>query len=324
MKVIIPVAGAGTRLQPHTFSLPKVLLHVAGRPMLAHVLDPLAKLKPDEVIFVIGFKGELVKQYVLEHYSFKAGFVPQERLLGLGYALHLALEVVENGPVLVLLGDTIVECDLQEFAKAGDFVLGLRQVDDPQRFGIAEVSNGYVVGLEEKPVRPQSNLALIGLYYFKEAGGLKRELKTLVQSGKLTGGEIQLTDALQRMIEAGTRFVPYEVHRWYDCGKKETLLQSNRHILQKLPPPPDIDGSVLIRPVFIAPTARIVNSVLGPNVSVSDGAVVENSIIKNSIIGYEARVEKVILEDSLVGQKAVVSGEKKIVNIGDFSQVRDH
>jgi len=321
MKVIIPVAGEGKRLQPHTFSLPKVLLHVAGRPVLAHILDPVAKLKLEEVIFVIGFKGELIKQYIQQNYDFKAGFVFQERLLGLGYALHLALETIENGPVLVILGDTIVECDLQQFTSAGDFVLGLRQVDDPQRFGIAQISDGHVVSLEEKPHQPKTNLALIGLYYFKESADLKKKLNRLVKSGQLTSGEIQLTDALQEMIEAGTRFIPYEVQGWYDCGKKETLLQTNHHILQKLPPPPDVDGSVLIHPVFVAPTAKIVNSVIGPNVSIADGAVVENAIIRNSIIGYEARVVNVILEDSLVGQKAVVSGEKKVVNIGDFSQV---
>ncbi len=320
MKIIVPVAGAGTRLQPHTFTLPKVLLHVGGKPMLAHVLDPLMKLQPEEVIFVIGFKGELIKDYVQRHYSFKAGFVLQEELLGLGYALHLALRAVEGGPVLIMLGDTIVECDLNKFIAAGDFVLGLCQVDDPRRFGIAEISNGAVASLVEKPRHPRSNLALIGLYYFSELSGLKEELHTVVQSGKLTSGEIQLTDALQGMINAGTRFVPYEVQEWYDCGKKETLLCTNRHLLKKLPPPAAIEGSILVRPVFAAPTARIVNSILGPNVSVADGALVENSILKDTIISNQARVRNVILENSLIGHNTTVAGEARIVNIGNASQ----
>lgn len=322
MKVIIPVAGAGTRLQPHTFTLPKVLIPVAGRSVLAHVLDPVAKLKPDEVIFVTGFKGELIEEYVKQHYSFKARCVSQKHLLGLGYALHLALEGLENGPGVVILGDTIVECDLDRFTKSGNFVLGLHQVDDPHRFGIAQVSDGHVVDLTEKPSNPKSNLALIGLYYFKELSGLKSELKSLVKSGKLTEGEIQLTDALQGMIETGTKFVPYEVQSWYDCGKKETLLESNRRLLQKLPPASDIDGSALICPVFIDPTAKIINSVVGPNVSISDGAVIQNSIIKDSIVSSHACVENIIIESSLIGPNSVVSGEKKIVNLGDSTQIR--
>ena len=322
MKVIIPVAGAGTRLQPHTLTLPKVLLHVGSKPVLAHVLDPLMKLQLEEVIFIIGFKGELIKDYVQQNYSFKAGFVSQEKLLGLGYALHLALQAVDNGPLLVILGDTIVECDLEKFTMAGDYVLGLCHVEDPQRFGIAEISNDGVASLVEKPQHPLSNLALIGLYYFNQLSSLKKELQTVVQSGKLTSGEIQLTDALQGMINAGTRFVPYEVQEWYDCGKKETLLQTNRHLLQKLPPSADIEGSILVRPVFAAPTARIVNSILGPNVSIADGAIVENSILKNSIVSAQARVKNVILENSLVGRNATVAGETQIVNIGDSSQIR--
>jgi len=322
MKVIIPMAGAGTRLQPHTHTIPKPLLPVGGKPVLAHVLGPLIKLQPDEIIFVIGFKGELIKEYVRENYSFKAGFVYQEKLLGLGYALHLALETVKDGAILVILGDTIVECDLAKFTKAGRFVLGLRQVDDPERFGIAELSNGYVTALVEKPPYPQSNLALIGLYYFEQLAGLKNELQTLVQSGKQTSGEIQLTDALQGMIGAGAKFVPYEVQDWYDCGKRETLLQTNRHLLEKLPPPPDIAGSVLIPPVFVAPTARIVNSILGPNVSVSDGATVQNSILKDTIVDSQAHVESVALKDSLVGHNAIVTGKTQVVNIGDSSEIQ--
>jgi len=324
MKIIIPVAGAGTRLQPHTLTLPKVLLHVGGRPVLSHVLDPLTKLQLEEVIFVIGFKGELIKEYVQQNYSFKVRFIHQEKLLGLGYALHLALEEIDNDSILVILGDTIVKCDIEQFIKAGDYVLGLHQVEDPRRFGIAEVADGYITSLEEKPERPQSNLALIGLYYFEQSDSLKKELTTLVKSGKTTSGEIQLTDALESMIETGTRFVPYEVQEWYDCGKKETLLQTNRHILEKLPPLDEIEGSVLIHPVFVAPTARIVKSILGPNVSVSDGAVVENSILKETIVSSQAHVKNAILENSLVGQNATVGGEIQVVNIGESSRLRSH
>jgi glucose-1-phosphate thymidylyltransferase len=321
MKVVIPVAGEGNRLKPHTYSLPKPLLHVAGKPVLAYILDPIMKLNPDEVIFVLGFKGEMIKEYVEHHYSFKATFVEQDRLLGLGYAIYLALDCIDNDPVLIVLGDTIVECDLEKFIHAGDSVLGLRQVEDPERFGIAEIEGGYVKAVEEKPTYPKTNLALIGLYFLRESAPLRNQLRLVMKSGQRTYGEIQLTDALQAMIKGGTRFVPHEVQGWYDCGKKETLLATNRHLLGQRPTAPEVEGSVIIPPVYIAPTARIVNCVIGPNVSISDKTLVTNSVIKNAIIGYQSRISDVILEDSLLGHDTVVQGEKKVLNIGDSSEI---
>ncbi len=321
VKAVIPVAGAGTRLQPHTFTAPKAMLPVGDKPILAHILTPLEKLQPEEVILITGFKGEMIREYVSQRYSFKATFVHQEELHGLGYAIHLAMDFAGDNPLLVILGDTIVECDLEAFCRAGDYVLGLRQVDDPCRFGIAEVAEEYVVGLEEKPSQPKSNLALIGLYYFQEAGMLGRTLRRLVDADRRTNGEIQLTDALHDMIEAGIRFVPFEVEDWYDCGKKETLLTSSRHLLSKLPPPEDIAGSVLVPPVHVAATAEVNSSILGPNVSVSENAVVEDSILRDCIIGEGAQVKRAILENSLVGARATIIGESRVVNVGDRSQL---
>jgi len=321
MKVIVPVAGIGVRLRPHTFSLPKPLLHVAGKPIIAHLLDPVAQLDPEEVIFVIGYKGVQVREYVTENYSFKSGFVQQDKLLGLGYALNLAMDRITGGEVLIVLGDTIVECDLRLFVEAGDYVLGVRQVDDPQRFGIAEVENGRIVRLEEKPEKPKTNLAVIGLYYFKEAGLLKSTLKGHIRNGKTTRGEIQFTDALQTMISKGIHFVPYEVQEWYDCGKKETMLETNRHILERRGQTPSIDGSVIIPPVFVSPSAKVIDSIVGPHVSVSDGAVVRRSILRNCIIGCNATVNNMLLEDSLVGHNAFIRGGSRIMSIGDSSEI---
>jgi glucose-1-phosphate thymidylyltransferase len=321
MKVIIPVAGVGKRLQPHTFTKPKALLTVGGRPVLAYVLDPLLKLEPEEVIFVIGSKGELVRDFIRQNYSFKSRFVNQERLLGLGYAMHLALEKIEKGPVLAILGDTIVECDMEKFVQAGDNVLGLCQVADPRRFGVAHINDGHIDNLVEKPQQPRSDLALIGLYYFREVEGIKKQLSALVNSGQQTAGEIQLTDALQKLIANGEKCVPYEVHHWHDCGNKQTLLETNRYILSKMPPPSEIKGSLLVPPVFIAPDAEIVNSILGPNVSVAEGAVIVNSILSNTIVGSKARISNAVLSDSLVGQNAVVTGREQTINIGDSSEI---
>ena len=321
MKVIIPVAGVGDRLKPQTHSQPKPLLHVAGKPMLAYILDPVLKLNPDEVIFVVGFRGDQIRTYVEKNYDFKATFVEQDRLLGLGYAIKIALDRVDSDPVLIILGDTIVECDLGKFISAGDNVLGLRQVADPKRFGIAEVENGSIVNMEEKPAEPKGDLALIGLYYIKESAKLRQALEKIVESGRLTRGEIQLTDALQAMIRKGTKFVPHEVQGWYDCGKKETLLETNQHLLKGRTAPEALGGSVLVPPVYVAPTAQVVNSVIGPNVSISDETVIKDCIIRNSIIGYGASLENVIIEDSLLGHLTRLSGKKKVVNIGDSSEI---
>jgi glucose-1-phosphate thymidylyltransferase len=320
MKVIIPVAGVGSRLRPHTHSTPKVLLPVAGRPILDHVLEPIARLQPEEVTFVVGYLGAEIESYIQANYSFKSRFVWQERLLGLGHAINLAVQQMTDGPMLVVLGDTIVETDLKQFIAAGEYVLGLRKVDDPHRFGIAEVVNGYVSHLEEKPEHPKTNLAVIGLYYFHESQSLRKALKENSDSGHTTQGEVQFTDALERMIRNGIRFTPYEVNGWYDCGKKETVLDTNRHFLEGMQSPTSREGCTIIPPVFIAESAKVTASVIGPYVAISDEAVVENSVIKNTIIGPKAIVRNLILHDSLVGSNATLNGVSSVVNVGDSSE----
>lgn len=321
MKVIVPVAGHGSRLRPHTYSTNKALLHVAGRPILSHVLEPVIALEPEEVIFVIGFRGDEVQEYVTQTFSFKATFVRQDKLLGLGYAVSLALGAGADGPTLVLLGDTIVELDLKKFIQAGDNVLGLRAVDDPQRFGIAEVSQGRILGLEEKPAHPKGNLAVVGLYYFNNSKPLRLALSQLLLSGQTTRGEVQLTDALQQLILSGERFTAFEIESWFDCGKKDAVLATNRHLLDKLPPPTAVDGSRIIPPVYIASNASVSNCTLGPYASISSGATIRNSTIRNSIVAPEAQIDNATLEDSLVGPRAVVTGYTGQLNVGDSSEV---
>ena len=321
MRVVIPAAGAGTRLRPHTHSLPKPLLHVGGRPIIAHLLDPVVKLDPEEVVFVVGSQGDRIREYVRDNYTFRSAFVRQTELLGLGYALNLAIRDIPGGELLVLLGDTIVECDLLGFVSAGDYVLGLKRVDDPRRFGIAVTENNRVVELEEKPENPKTNLAVIGLYYFKEVDLLKGILENHVESGKITRGEIQFTDALQEMIEAGTSFVPYEVEEWFDCGKKETMLSTNRHLVSSLGQAPELDGSVVVPPVYIHPSVRVISSVIGPNVSISEGSIIRNSIIRDSIVGTNTTVDNMIIENSLLGHDVTLKGRSQVVNLGDSSEI---
>ena len=321
MKVIIPVAGIGKRLKPHTDSIPKPLLEVGGQPILDHVMKPLDGLDVDEVMFVIGHLGEQIRKYARDNYSFEMRFVQQDHLKGLGYAVSMALQEIDSSPVLILLGDTIVDCDMQKFVNAGECVLGVHEVSDPERFGIVELSGGYVSSLEEKPEKPKSNLALIGLYYFNDATGLKNELHRLVASGHTTNGEVQLTDALAAMLAGDSRFVVYDTGPWYDCGTKETLLATNRFLLGRMDSAGPRDGCVLIPPVHLDVTAVVTDSEIGPHVSIGAGANLNRCVISNSIVGRDCELENVAIKNSLLGPKAIVRNRSGVLNIGEHSEI---
>ncbi|NMC43142.1 MAG: NTP transferase domain-containing protein [candidate division Zixibacteria bacterium] len=322
MKVIIPAAGVGSRLRPHTHTLPKALVHVAGKPILGHILDRVACLTPEETIIVTGFMGEKVQEYAPHHFPGPIRFVEQQDLLGLGYAVHMALEKAADDPVLIILGDTIVDADLKSFVAPEDNQLAVMAVKDPQRFGIAEVRDGHIASVVEKPAHPKSDLAIIGLYSITDTPLLRKHLDRLVEKDIRTNGEIELTDALQGMIDDGAVFRAASVDGWYDCGQRESLIATNRYLLGTMAPQEPIAGCVIIPPVYVAPTAIIEESVIGPYVSVSDKAVVRHSIIKNSIVGYEAEVENALLTDSVVGHRAVVYGDLRALNMGDSSEIR--
>ncbi len=321
IKVIIPIAGVGKRLRPHTFSMPKPLIPVAGKPMVAHVLDSLTGINPDEVIFITGHMGSKLIEYIKENYDFNSTFVHQEDLLGLGFAVHLGLQKIDSGPVLVILGDTIVRTDLVDFVSSGTNCIGVKEVDDPKRFGIAVIENGRIVAMEEKPAYPKSNLAIIGLYYFTDSVQLKGYLDKIIRLDKRTRGEIQLTDAMELMINDSHVFKPYIVDGWYDCGKQETLLDTNRRLLLELDMQGNHADAEIIPPVYISPSAQIENSVIGPNVSISDNVTITGSSIKNSIIFEHAIIETCQLEDSLIGTNAVIRGIKGRLNIGHSAEV---
>ena len=321
LKIIIPVAGEGIRMRPHTHSTPKPLIPVAGKEVLAHVIDPILELDPEKVIFVVGHLGEKIMDFVKDNYQFKAVFVKQKELLGLGYAIHLAMEKIDSGPVLIILGDTIARTDFTEFVRQGNSVIGVKPVKDPRRFGVAVVENGQIIGVEEKPSNPRSDLALIGLYYFKKIDALKVELASLISSGKKTSGEIQFTDALASMLDSGEKFSFYKVDGWYDCGKRDAFLETNRVLLAESNEIHDYPGAIIIPPVKISPSAVVEDSIIGPYVSISDGARIHRSIIRDSIICKEAAIEFSMLEASIVGEKAGVRGRYSHVNIGNSGEI---
>ena len=323
LQVVVPLAGLGTRLRPHTHTLPKVLLHVAGKPILAHILDDLPKLGIERVVLIVGYMGELVREYVGEHHpNLKVDYVDQPERLGLGHAVSLAEPFADDRPILIILGDTIFEADLAGVLAAGANSIGVKAVEDPRRFGIVELNgDGRVKRLIEKPENPTSNLAITGIYYFARGGRLFEALRELQQKNQRTKGEFQLTDAMQILVSKGEPLGTFPVEGWYDCGKTETLLETNRVLLDKRAKTPVLPGSVTHGPVLIAPGAKIDNAILGPHVSIAAGATIRNAVIRDCIINENATVENIMLESSVVGENAVVRGRYKRVNVGDSSEV---
>jgi glucose-1-phosphate thymidylyltransferase len=321
MRAIIPVAGVGSRLRPHTYSVPKVLLNVAGKPIIGHILDKIIEAGFDEATIIVGYLGEMIKEYVLKNYSIKFDFVEQEERLGLGHAIYLSRHTISDEPILIILGDTIFEVDMKSMILNQQTQIGVQYVEDVRRFGVAEIENGSIVHVVEKPEKPTSNLALVGLYYIIHPKLLVNCLEEMIQSNTRTKNEFQLTDALQMMIERGEQMKTFRVEGWYDCGKPETLLSTNQHLLGFLPVPTPIPGVVILPPAFISDTARVRNAVIGPNTTIADNAIVENSIIRNSIVGEGASVINALLEESLVGSNALVHGNYKRINIGDSSEL---
>lgn len=321
IRAIIPVAGIGTRLRPHTYTLPKVLLNVAGKPILGHILDRIKLEGISKVTFIVGYLGEKVKEFVENEYDFESEYINQEDQKGLGHAIYLARETFGEDELLIILGDTVFDVDLHNMISSKYSALGVKEVEDPRRFGVAIVENDFITKLIEKPETPISKLAIVGLYYIKNSKLLSECLDEIIQKNIRTKNEYQLTDALQLMLEKGEKFVTFPVEGWFDCGKPETLLSTNHHLLEKLSTAEKIDGVTIIKPVYISPKSKVENSIIGPYTTVNDGAVIKNSIIINSIVGINAVVENEILKDSIIGNNTIIRGQFRKLNTGDSTEI---
>jgi len=322
MKVVMPMAGLGTRLRPHTYSKAKPLLPVAGKPVLAHLLDRFKGLEVEEYIFIVGHLGEQIEEYVAANYDFPARFVWQREPKGQAHALHLAREYIDS-PFLLIFVDTIFEADLTCIDEvASDGLVFVKEVDDPRRFGIVLLEGDRITRFIEKPEEPLSNLALVGVYYVVNWPLLMVCVETLLKEGIQTKGEYYIADAFQLMVDRGARLETVTVDVWQDCGKPEALLATNRYLLEKgAALEAETENSVLLPPVYIAPTANLRNSIVGPYVSVAEGSVIVNSIIRDSIIDEGAYIEGAVLEGSVVGAHARVRGRARRLDVGDSSQV---
>ena len=324
MKAVIPVAGIGKRLRPHTFTVPKALLNVAGKPILGHIIDSLIDMGVKELIPIIGYKGDLIREYLDGAYDIPITYVVQEEQKGIAHAVSLTRELADNSELIIILGDTIIRTDFNKIPAAGDCVLGVRDVEDPSRFGICEVEDGTITNIVEKPDEPKSNLALIGLYYFKDSGALFEACQSIIEKDITTKGEYQITDALQLMIKNGTLFTPYHIDGWFDCGKVETLLETNRTLLDEMEPKDGREGSIIIQPCFIAKDSIVANSIIGPYVTIAEKSEVRNCIIENSILNEGSVLENIILRESVVGAYAEVTGRASSLNVSDHSQIDYH
>jgi glucose-1-phosphate thymidylyltransferase len=323
VKAIIPAAGIGTRLRPHTHSLPKALLYVAGRPIISHILEDVRRIGASSVVLIVGYKGDLIREYVEREYKdLNAEFVVQEERLGIGHAVNLTRRVADTGePALIILGDTILRTDLEKVVASPTNVLGVKEVEDPRRFGVCEVRGKKILKLVEKPKDPPSNLALVGLYYLRDSALLFEVLGEQISRNIRNHGEYQITDALQMMIDRGSEFETFHVSEWFDCGKPEAMLETNRRLLEGKFGTPRTEGSIFVPPVSIAQTARIVNSIIGPHVSIAADSVVENAIVRDSIIDHGADVRDCLLQGSIIGPHTVIKGSFQRLNIGDSSEV---
>ncbi|GHA65800.1 sugar phosphate nucleotidyltransferase [Pontibacter akesuensis] len=329
MKVVIPLAGVGTKLRPHTHTQPKSLVPVADNTILGHIIEKLLEAGITDFVFIIGYLGEKVEQYVRRKYpQVNAQFVVQEPREGLGHALWIARHTFENEPdLLIMLGDAIVDVDLQPILAAPYSVLGVKKVAKPSLFGVTEMGQDeFVTKVIEKPKIPKSNFALVGLYKIMQPQKLIASLEHLITEDLRTQGEYHLTDALMHMIRNGEKMVPWSVDHWFDCGRKETLLQANATLLAR-PKFRDRDysklcpGCIIIPPVSIGENCSISNSIIGPNVAIGDNTSVGNCILSNSIIGSYSELRYAVMQDSIIGSDATFRGFSHSLNIGDSTEI---
>jgi len=326
MKAIIPVAGAGTKLRPHTYTQPKALMPMAGKTILAVIVDALLHEGIEEYIFIIGYLGDKIQDYVMRTYpGLRCTFVTQNDRRGTGHAIWLTKEAVKNDEVLIVFGDTICDFDVQSILKSKVSQIGIRRVDDPRSFGVAEVDDANnVLRVVEKPLIPKSNMAMVGVYKINETAQLFESLDTYLHNRADDDGEYHLTHALQTMIEKGIKFHAFKVNNWFDCGKKETLLETNATLLKNLTdkiPTPQFPASVIIPPVNIGAGCKIENSIIGPSVSIGENTTIRSSIIQNSIIGSFAVLDEVVLKSSIIGSDAYIHGMSQSLNIGDNTDI---
>nr|AOE11577.1 glucose-1-phosphate thymidylyltransferase [uncultured bacterium] len=334
MKIIVPMAGRGSRLRPHTLTVPKPLVPVAGKPIVQRLVEDITKVcgEPvDEIAFIIGDFGDQVEKdliKVAEGLGAKGTIYHQEEALGTAHAILCAKESLK-GNIVVAFADTLFKADFT-LDTSTDGIIWVSQIDDPSAFGVVKLDDENVITeFVEKPETFVSDLAIIGIYYFKDGEFLSDELQYLIDNDIKEKGEFQLTNALENMKQKGTKFKTGAVREWLDCGNKNATVYSNQRVLEfekeanNVSDKAHIENSVIIQPCHIAENAIIKNSVIGPHVSVGNNTVITTCIIKNSIIQNDSKLAGVTIADSMIGNHASYMGKNKDLSIGDYTEINE-
>ncbi|GLB48105.1 sugar phosphate nucleotidyltransferase [Neptunitalea lumnitzerae] len=335
MKIIVPMAGRGSRLRPHTLTVPKPLIPIAGKPIVQRLVEDIAKVikQPiEEVAFVIKDDfGDAIENHLLEvadSVGAKGTIYYQDKPLGTGHAIMCAKESLE-GPCVIAYADTLFKADFNLDASA-DSVIWVKKVANPQAYGVVELNDDHnITGLVEKPAEFVSDLAVIGIYYFKQGEVLKQELQKVLDNNIIHGGEYQINDGIKAMMQKGMKFVPGKVDEWMDCGNKNITVDTNKRMLQFLyedghslvAESVTVENSEIIPPCYIGDNVVLRNVTLGPNVSLGDGCVVENSVVKNSLVQNHASIKNATLDNAMIGNHAKFDGNFTSISIGDYSEL---
>ena len=333
MKIIVPMAGRGSRLRPHTLTVPKPLIPIAGKPIVQRLVEDIAKVvdEPiDEIAFVIGKDfGKAVEEQltnIATSLEAKASIYIQDQPLGTGHAI-MSAEPSLSGPAVIAYADTLFKADftIEDDTEA---MIWVKQVDNPSAYGVVNLNaEEHITELVEKPEKPLSDLAVIGIYYFKDVAKLKQELQEVLDENLVRGGEYQINDGIEKMKGKGTIFKPGKVEEWMDCGNKTVTVQTNKRILEHLKNSDEklisdhieIHSSEITEPCFIAEDVKLINAKIGPHVSLGKGTVVKDSTIKNSLIQEHAEIKNAKLDDAMIGNFAKFDGQFTSISIGDYS-----
>ena len=332
MKIIIPMAGKGKRMRPHTLTVPKPLIKVGGKPIIQRLVEDITKVcgeKVDEIAFIIGVDfGKEVEESLIkiaEEQGAKGTICYQEKALGTAHAIMCAKDSI-TGKTVVAFADTLFKADfVMDTNQEG--VIWVQGIEDPSQFGVVKLdAAGVITDFIEKPTTFVSNLAIIGIYYFKDGDNLKKELKFLLDNNITEKGEFQLTNALENMKQKGISFTPGKVTEWLDCGNKNATIYTNQRVLEFDKNKPTLKGknisildSLIIEPCFIGDNVSLINSIVGPHVSIGEGVIVTNAIIKNSIIQGNAKINNTFIENSMIGEGAEVKGKSLDVSLSDYT-----
>lgn len=334
MKIVIPMAGMGKRMRPHTLTVPKPLIPVAGKPIVQWLAEDIAGVcneQIEEIAFVVGRFGEETERKLLaiaESLGAKGRICYQDEALGTAHAVLCAAESLE-GKVIVAFADTLFRAEFK-LDDSMDGIIWVQKVENPSAFGVVQIDkNGLINDFVEKPKEFVSDLAIIGIYYFRDGSNLRSELQYLIDN-KITGnGEYQLTDALHNMKEKGIRFAPGRVEEWLDCGNKDVTVHTNQRVLefhkneQLIAKDVQLENSVIIPPSFIGEGVKIKNSIVGPHASLGKGTVIEETIIRNSIVQENAFISSAVISNSMVGNAARWEGRPKDLSLGDYNVIKE-